>query len=120
MRSCPICRREVGFYRRRRGAYNIDWVDLSASPEALPKGITLREALAVFHVQTWDGRVLRGAAAFAALWSELPAFRLLGIIGGLRPFNWLLAHLYDAFLRYRKLTPAQCGLTRPEADQLKP
>ena len=31
--SCPLCRREIDFYRRRRGAARIDWLDISGLPE---------------------------------------------------------------------------------------
>ena len=109
--SCSICRREIDFYRRRRGAEKFQWVDLSTAPEALPDGVTLKDALSTFHIQTSEGRVLRGATAFAAVWSELPAFRAFGIVSAMWPFNWLLSGLYSLFLQYRNPTPAQCGLS---------
>jgi len=117
--SCPICRREIDFYRRRRRADNIQWIDLSSAPEALPDGVTLREALAVFHVQMPDGRVLQGGSAFAALWRALPAFRVLGYVADVQPFRWILDRLYGLFLRYRKPTPAQCGLMSGKIDDEK-
>ncbi|MBB3950039.1 thiol-disulfide oxidoreductase DCC family protein [Aureimonas jatrophae] len=97
--SCPLCRREIAWIRRldRRGA--IRFVDAAAAePAACP--IDRAELLARFHAAE-DGRLLSGAAAFAAMWRAVPLLRPLGLLFRARLPLALLEHLYRAFLRCR-------------------
>ena len=88
--SCPLCRREIRFYRHRTGAGQLDWIDLSRDA-----------ALARFHVKAADGRLLSGGDAFAELWSALPRFASVSRMFRPRPLRWLLNRSYDLFLRWR-------------------
>jgi predicted DCC family thiol-disulfide oxidoreductase YuxK len=101
--ACPLCAREIAFYRRRAGSENIDWVDISQSPEdgEVVPGLCREQALARFHALTTHGRVVSGGAAFATLWSALPGFRLVGRLFRLLPLAWLLDRAYDLFLTLR-------------------
>ena len=100
--GCPLCRREIGFLRRRRGAERIDWIDIAASVRAeVAPGLSRCDALARMHVRTAAGEVVSGAAAFVALWQALPLTRPLGRIGAWPPLLRLLERAYDRFLRWR-------------------
>ena len=45
--ACPLCRREIAFYRRRRGAARIRWLDISRAPEGeVAPGLSRCAALA--------------------------------------------------------------------------
>lgn len=100
--SCPLCAREIAFYRKRKGASAVAWIDVSQIDVAeLPNGLSRRDALARFHVQTAGGNLINGAAAFAHLWSALPRFRLLGKIARIPPILWTLEGLYNLSLRLR-------------------
>ena len=70
--SCPLCRTEIGYYRREDQADALCFVDVSETGAATPEGITQRRVLERFHVRTGDGRVLSGAAAFVEVWTRLP------------------------------------------------
>jgi predicted DCC family thiol-disulfide oxidoreductase YuxK len=62
--SCPICSREIGFYRARPGADGFDWVNVAGDgSEALGPGLSRDAALARMHVRRADGALLTGAAA---------------------------------------------------------
>jgi len=101
--ACPICSREIGFYRGRRGAERIDWVDVSSPVSAeLPPGLDRSTLLARFHVIGSNGCVRDGAEAFVALWSELPGFRWAARIAGTRPVLPILERLYLIFLKFRR------------------
>ena len=96
--ACPLCRREIAFMRRldRRGA--IDFVDVSKADAGCPIDAALM--MARFHASE-DGRLLSGAAAFAAMWRAIPLLRPLGLAARA---PWVLAaleRLYLVFLRFR-------------------
>lgn len=100
--ACPLCAREIGFYRGRQGADTVTWLDVSAMETAeVSPGLSKDQALARFHVLDPNGKLLSGGAAFAQLWRVLPAFRLLGRIGQKALPAWVLKHAYDGFLRLR-------------------
>lgn len=113
--SCPLCAREIAFYRRCAGSESIIWIDISQSPdeEEVSPGLCREQALARLHVQTADGRVVSGGAAFATLWSALPGFRLVGGLFRLPPLAWLLDRAYDRFLALRPRLQAMFSLRSP-------
>lgn len=100
--ACPLCRREIGFYQRRRGADRFKWVDVSRLPDGpVADAVSRDEMLARFHVRGADGELVSGGAAFALLWAALPGFRLLGRLLLAAPLRWVLDPAYDLFLRLR-------------------
>ena len=100
--ACPLCRREIGWYRRRRNDGRIDWLDVSqCADEALPQGLDRPTLLARFHVALPDGRVVSGSSAFAALWLRYPGLRWAGRLARIPPLPLLLELGYRLFLRLR-------------------
>ena len=89
--GCPLCRREIALMRRldRRGA--VTFVDASGPTAAcpLPQG----DLLARLHARE-DGRVLSGAAAFAAMWRAIPLLRPLGLVARSPVVLGVLERLY--------------------------
>ncbi len=97
--GCPLCRREIAVMRRldRKGA--IRFVDVVAGDEACP--VDRAALLARFHASE-DGRLLSGAAAFAAMWRAIPLLRPLGLLARNR---MVLAGLERAYLRFLRVRP---------------
>ena len=59
--SCPICAREMGYYQKIAPSEQIQWVNVSSCKESvLPSGLTREAALARFHVELAEGRVVDG------------------------------------------------------------
>jgi predicted DCC family thiol-disulfide oxidoreductase YuxK len=114
--QCPLCKKEIAFYRRRKGADGIDWVDVNLADdgEEVVPGLTKSQALAQFHVQEKGGALTSGSAAFAKLWMALPAFNLLGRTFQIKPLSWLLDHAYRRFLWMRPFL--QRAASRSEAQ----
>ena len=76
--GCPLCMRGVRHYQRLDWAGRIRWVDLMRQPDVLePFGVGFAEAMEQLHVVDAQGRLAKGAYAFAALWTELPGYRWL-------------------------------------------
>lgn len=100
--ACPLCAREIGFYRRQEGADQICWVDIGdmESPNIAP-GLSRKAALARFTMRDADGNIISGSRAFVRIWMRLPRFRWLAIIFAIRPFAWLLEGAYGLFLKLR-------------------
>lgn len=73
--SCPLCRAEIGYYRRMDQDQALCFVDISETGAVPPEGITQERAMKRFHVRAIDGRVLTGAAAFVEVWARLPRWR---------------------------------------------
>jgi predicted DCC family thiol-disulfide oxidoreductase YuxK len=101
--GCPVCRREIAWYRARPALTPIEWVDVAAS-NCDPAGDLCRaEALRVFHVRLDDGSLVHGARAFALLWQRFPGLRGPGWVAALPGVHHALGMAYTIFLRLRRL-----------------
>lgn len=115
--GCPLCTREIDFYRKRPGADAVSWVDVSAvESDAVAPGLTRNAAMARFHVRRGDGKLISGGAAFAELWRALPGFRAIGRIASVWPLTPLLELAYRAFLPVRPYLQRLDGGAKPAVD----
>lgn len=104
--ACPLCSLEIGHYAGCAGAERLLFVDVSA-PDADPgPGLSRQAALGRFHVRQVDGRILSGARAFAAIWGQLPRWRLAARIAALPGGAAVLE------LGYRAVLPVRPVLSR--------
>ena len=101
--GCPVCSREIGWYRSRPGADGFIWVDVNGGDADLGPGLTRQAALARMHVRQPDGALLSGAAAFGAMWRHMPGFRWLGLVLAVPPFGALAEVAYRLFLVARRV-----------------
>ena len=104
--GCPLCQREIALLRRldRRG--RIAFIDAADPQAACP--LDQAALLARFHALE-NGRMLSGAAAFAAMWRAIPLLWPLGQAARLplveRALEW-------AYLRFLKVRPRLQRLLR--------
>ena len=97
--GCPLCRREISWMRRLDRRRSIEFVDVSSErPTVCPVDRTT--LLARFHASE-DGRLLSGAAAFAAMWRAIPLLRPLGLAARSPLVLSGLEAAYRFFLRLR-------------------
>lgn len=100
--ACPLCQREIRFYRRLSEDGEVHWVDVETTETChLPEGLTRDGALARFHVQTGNGEMLSGARGFIALWAHIPGFQWLAKVARVPPLPWILEQGYRTFLLLR-------------------
>lgn len=85
--------------RLDRGAA-IVFVDASDERSGCP--IERDALMARFHACE-DGKILSGAAAFAAMWRAIPLLRPFGLLAKNAVMLRSLEYLYVAFLRFRPL-----------------
>jgi predicted DCC family thiol-disulfide oxidoreductase YuxK len=99
----------------RRG--RIDFVDV-AQPGAREQCPVSRDALlARFHARE-KGRLMNGAAAFAAMWRAIPLLRPLGELARVPGMLLLLDRAYSRFLKVRPRI--QRWMVRREKARLEP
>ncbi|WP_419815536.1 thiol-disulfide oxidoreductase DCC family protein [Glacieibacterium sp.] len=96
--GCPLCAREIALMRRLDRAGAIDFVDAADADTSCP--IDRSAMLARFHAVE-DGRLLSGAAAFAAMWRAIPLLRPLGLLARNPTVLALLERIYLRFLAIR-------------------
>jgi predicted DCC family thiol-disulfide oxidoreductase YuxK len=98
--ACPLCIREIALMRRldRREAITFFDVAQGADPSC---PVDRAQLLARFHAEE-DGKLLSGAAAFAAMWRAIPLLRPLGLAAR-SPL--VLRVLEAAYLRFLKVRP---------------
>lgn len=104
--GCPICRREIGWYRGMRGADGIEWVDIcdaEAVTPLVPEGRVIDDLRSRFTIVRRDGDVVDGAEGFVALWRSLAPTRLIGRICDRTPFLEIAEVAYRGILRVRPL-----------------
>jgi len=104
--SCPLCRAEIGHYRRCDQTDALRFVDVSDANSLLPAGLTQRRAMERFHVRNEAGELVSGAAAFVEVWARLPRWRWAARAAS---FPLVLALLE---LGYRLFLPARPSLAR--------
>lgn len=85
---------------------SIAFIDIASPAATCP--IDQADLLARLHASE-DGRLLSGAAAFAAMWRAIPLLRPLGLAARNRHVLAVLEALYRRFLRVR---PAFQALAR--------
>ena len=100
--GCPLCRREINHYRRLDVRHRIQWVDITQRLGILQAfDISHEKAMQQLHVLYRDGRLLTGAFAFAALWSELPYYWILAKILRLPGLLAMVDKIYQPIARLR-------------------
>jgi predicted DCC family thiol-disulfide oxidoreductase YuxK len=97
--GCPLCSREIALIRRLDRRRSIRLVDVSEAHADCP--ISPAKLLARFHAREAGGPIISGAAAFAAMWREIPLLRPLGELARVPAILWVLERLYTVFLALR-------------------
>ena len=114
--GCPLCSKEVAHYKRRDKQSRVSWIDINADSQPLAHySISQEAAMKRLHV-TQDGQIVVGARAFAAVWSQLPGYRLIVPIVKLRPIMWLLDSVYSWFAEKRYASRISCKQSTHSLD----
>jgi predicted DCC family thiol-disulfide oxidoreductase YuxK len=102
--GCPVCRLEVGYYRRIDRAGAVRWVDIeSLNDSELPAGKSREMLLGRFHVRDRaDGGWHVGVDAFARIWRALPVWRRFAFVFSVPGLRQLAEIGYRGFLRWQR------------------
>jgi predicted DCC family thiol-disulfide oxidoreductase YuxK len=96
--ACSLCTREIALMRKLDTARAISFIDATSQTSLCP--LNPAELLQRFHAEE-NGKLLSGAAAFAAMWGAIPVLRPLGLAARNATVLALLEKLYTFFLRHR-------------------
>jgi predicted DCC family thiol-disulfide oxidoreductase YuxK len=99
--SCPLCRAEIGYYRKQAGAEGLGFFDVSKGDFTQTVDLTEEAAMSRFHVRQRDGQLVSGAAAFVVIWGQLPRWQWAARIAGLPGAITMLETSYRLFLPLR-------------------
>jgi predicted DCC family thiol-disulfide oxidoreductase YuxK len=111
--SCPLCRAEIGHYRRQSGSEAMDFLDIADATAQLGPDLDRATAMKRFHVRESDGRLYSGAQAFTRIWTRLPAWRWAAQVARVPGGIALLDLLYRGFLPIRPaLSRTACRIQR--------
>lgn len=116
--SCPLCQREIAFFRRRLEAQQeVQFTDVAAPEWRAAPDLTREQAMARFHVRDQDGNLLSGARAFIRLWRQTPGLRWAGWLATVPPLPWVLERAYRGFLKMRPWVQRRLGgATAPSCE----
>lgn len=117
--SCPLCRAEIGHYRRQRGADRIDFVDVSDAGAPLTCEADRGTLMARFHVKESDGRLYSGAEAFSRIWVRLPSWSWAARLARIPGITPLLELAYRGFLPVRPVLSRWAGHLHQRRSQKK-
>ena len=107
--SCPLCRMEIGHYRRLDSEGALSFVDVSEPCANTGPGLDREAAMARFHIRDSQGKLLSGAAAFVEIWRTVPGWRHAARVAALPGALFVLERSYRGFL---KLRPYVSGFLR--------
>ena len=102
--QCPLCSREIYFYKQQEGSSSIEWIDLAEENfDKLPSGLNQEIAMSKFHVVTANGKLVSGGEAFSSLWLSLPKFEWAGRLFKYSLIASILEVAYKVFLPCRPI-----------------
>lgn len=101
--SCPLCRREIAYYRRNSARQAVHFIDVSKEDARLGPGLERAQSLARLDVRDANGRLASGAEAFVMLWNFFPRFAWLAHLGRVPGVLALFKVAYRVFLVVRPL-----------------
>lgn len=112
--QCPLCRREIEYYKTLDGADHLRWVDLHNDKGMLKRhGLDKQSAMERFHVLDAGDQWQTGAYGFIEMWSHLPRWRVLARTLKRLKLASLLDWAYGHFARWRlgkRCAEGQCQM----------
>ena len=99
--QCPLCTREINFYKRKIEPKDAHWEAISNINE---EKIDKDKALEKLHVSDSNGNLFVGTDAFIEIWVRVPELRKIAKIMKMPIFKIFLEICYEIFLILRKHT----------------
>ena len=102
--GCPLCRREIAYYKFLDHEKRVNWINIEAEPERLaPHGVEPEAAMEFIHGIDKSGQLVKGVPAFIAVWEVLPYWNVLPPLIRTFPFAMPLVDAAYAWWAKRRL-----------------
>jgi len=102
--DCPLCQREIAWFKRQSGGEKILWVDVNCiTTETILPGLSKTDALKRFYVRLSDGSIVSGSKAFISVWKVIERLKPFAKILDKKIILFFLEKLYNGFLHIRPL-----------------
>ena len=98
--ACRLCQREIAVLKRLDRRNAVRFIDIAPADAGALCPLDPEIMLGRFHAEA-DGQMLSGAAAFAAVWRQLPLLKPLGYLARNALVLRSLERLYLGFLHIR-------------------
>ncbi len=99
--QCPLCTREINFYKRKIEPKDAHWEAISnINEEKIDSG----KALEKLHVSDSNGNLFVGTDAFIEIWARIPQLNKIAKVMKIPIFKIFLEIGYEIFLILRKHT----------------
>ena len=99
--QCPLCTREINFYKRKIEPKDAHWEAISNINE---EKIDKSKALEKLHVSDSNGNLFVGTDAFIEIWARIPQLNKIAKVMKIPIFKIFLEIGYEIFLILRKHT----------------
>jgi predicted DCC family thiol-disulfide oxidoreductase YuxK len=111
---CPLCSREISYYRKKAGADAIEWIDITSDGfDARSEGLDPQKVQEFFHVKDETGRLIVGVDAFIEIWSRIPSLRYWKTIARLPGATPVMKFGYFVFAKLRPFLPRKSSQECP-------
>jgi len=99
---CPLCSREIEYYKKIPTPAIINWCGISHHICTLEKhGVSYLESLKVLHAINAEGKIYRGVDAFILIWQQLARWKWLALLVNLPVIYHVTKALYGIFVHWR-------------------
>jgi len=99
---CPLCRREIEYYKKLSAFTEINWSGISENILTLEKyGISYIESLKVLHAINEDNQMVYGVDTFILIWQQLPKWKWIAKFVELPLIYQLSKGIYRIFAKWR-------------------
>ena len=99
---CPLCRREIEYYKKLSAFTEIKWSGISENIPTLEKyGISYTESLKVLHAINEDNQMVYGVDTFILIWQQLPKWKWIAKFVELPLIYQLSKGIYRIFAKWR-------------------
>jgi predicted DCC family thiol-disulfide oxidoreductase YuxK len=109
--QCGLCRKEINYYKRIAPPGIFAWCDVHDSAAELESlGVTVTNALKLFHVLDNNGQLYKGVDAFIIIWQQLKYWRMLAYLIALPGIKQVTQLVYSRFAIWRFKRMPSCQL----------